>query len=476
MSAPVRRGIRIELIDPLVSSQGTASAVDPASLPYIPGAMLWGIVANVLYRAEDPSTFDSLHAGRISFDDGLPLTDRGPAFPVPMSLHLPKGDKPSSLAANKLDLTEDSYRPAIRQQRGWSITSGQTPCSVRFTVSTRTAILPGKGVASEGQLYSLQALEAGQQFLSVIEGATDTEVERVLEILCGTASKEHLLGRSKSAEFGRCRLSRCDPWALNTVARPAKYVWCLSDVAAHDIHGSPTLRPDAGVLGAAIDWNRSFLRHRRYTPYNATWDSRAPERLVIERGSILALEGGDLRSGLHRVGLYRETGLGLVMALPEAPGHFIETLPATPVRAQPADQPRSPSAAPRKEGLVAWLVADLAWRNGGVGLEAEVRTKEDIKIWMKRYTAARRLLGSDAGPGPSQWGVLASAQDPRALLEAVAADDSNKEATTWNARFKQGDDGTFIAAALTALDNLGTPEAFRVLAKMIRTELVELRT
>ena len=474
MSNCFRQGIRIELLDPVISSQAVASAADPTSLPYIPGAMLWGLYANHIYKTAKDRALELLHSAGVRFLDGLPLTDHGPGFPLPMSIHLPKAAGPESLRDLKCDLTVDEYEPDLKQQRGWAIASGQSPATVKFEASLRTAITPDLGVAAEGQFYTLNALCAGQQFLAVIEGNTESEVNGVADFLCGVSqggnspAKKHILGRSKSAEFGTCRLSRADAWELTHDKQQAQFIWCLSDLAAVDEYGLPTGHPDTKFFGAEIDWRRSFLRHRRYAPYNAAWNTRTPERLVIERGSVFTLKTAGLGAGLHMLGLHQETGLGLVFASSEPPKISIENLPALPRKSIAS---RKAGVKPEQVELIKWLQNDLEWRNGLVGQGSRPGNLE-VAVWKGHYLAAQAVFGPDVGPAASQWGALEKSKDPKGELAAILADQSGKDAKSWKAHFKQGDAGTFVQAAHSACDAMGV-ERFKILAKEIRVMLIK---
>lgn len=471
MSNCFRQGIRIELLDPVISSQGVASAADPGSLPYIPGAMLWGLYANHIYASAKDRALRLLHSASVRFLDGLPLTDHGPAFPVPRSIHLPKAAGPERLHDLKRDLTIDPFEPDLKQQRGWAVTSGQSPMRVEYESSLRTAITPDLGVAAEGQFYALTAVRAGQQFLAVVEGETEAEVREVADFLCGgsprgnSVAKDHILGRSKSAEFGTCRLSRADAWALTPVKSKAQYIWCLSDLAAVDEFGLPTGRPETTFFGAEIDWRRSFLRHRRYAPYNAAWNARGPERLVIERGSVFTLKAGGLDAGLHRLGLHQETGLGLVFASAEPPGVIIENLPELPRR---FTELRKAEVRPEQTRLTKWLQGNLDRRNGWTSQGAPV-----VEDWKKYYRAAQDVFGPDVGPAASQWGALGKSADPKRELGEILADETGKEAKSWKAHFSEGVEGTFVHAALAACVAMDV-ERFRILAKEIRVMLIKV--
>lgn len=479
--------IRIDLLEPVIASVGTATAATPESLPFLPGGMLWGALVSSAYGAgvTQRQVLDDLHGTRLRVSDALPASDDGAnlTLPAPRSLHLNKDTGEWVDWAEPKAARAAGYKQAKAMQIGPG--SGVREVQVRMVNTLRTAIHPETLRADDGHFYGLQAIAAGQSFLSRLDG-DDAAVTAAAKALVG----ERFLGRSRSAEFGKVRIARVDAPTLPPQGnKSGTYLWCLSDLAAHDRHYRPTERPDdpagdsyKGFFGDLIDWSRSFVRHRTYSPYNAHWKTRQPERLVIERGSVIVLSEGIL-TGLHHFGLYQEQGLGLVLACTRPP---LETL-ATWQAASPRQEIRAAeSAVSRLQGRAADLIAFLDVRAGGASDATGNRDEVDSLVdqWFRHYAAAEKLMGGLCGPKPSQWGALVHmpADKIRSALEDAADPKREKESMVWQARFELGSQGTFVEALLHLLGpddgskaSVARVEKVKLLAHGLRRKLVSGR-
>lgn len=460
----IRRGLEVTLIDPVIASFDVATAAVPTSLPYLPGAMLWGVLAHRAYGSAKPAgeVLDWLYGGGLLVGDAWLAVDGDIALPVPMSFHRVKS------GGELLDLTRDPRQAGCKQQRDKQIRPGEggdiyAEAAVATVATRRTSIDPDTLRASDGHFYSLQALAAGQRFVAWIEGPQD-QVDWAIEVLSG----RHLLGRSRMAEFGRAQIRPVDPPALpETGEGGARYLWCLSDLAGLDAQFTPTERPER-LLGAQIDWSRSFVRHRTYAPFNAKWGRRQSERLVIARGSVLTLDT-DVPAGLHRAGLWQEQGLGLMLALAAPPREVLRGWSRchTP-QPQAAQQGASRDIAETDLSrlLQRWAETKDTQRK----LNASAARVWDE--WGKLYAAAEGLQGERCGPTASQWAALAQMPDAdiRPFLERARESRGAKEILAWQAAFAIGDEGTFAGKALAILGKEGAA-ALKRLAKALRDSL-----
>lgn len=464
----IRRGLEVSLIDPVIASFDVATAAVPTSLPYLPGAMLWGVLAHRAYGSAKPAgeVLDWLYGGGLLVGDAWLAVEGDVALPVPMSFHRDKD------SGELLDLTTDQRKAGCKQQRDKQIRPGEgggdyAEAAVATVATRRTSINPDTLRASDGHFYSLQALAAGQRFVAWIEGPQD-QVDWAIEALSG----QHLLGRSRMAEFGRAQIRPVDPPTLpETGDGGARYLWCLSDLAGLDAHFTPTERPER-LLGAQIDWSRSFVRHRTYAPFNATWGRRQSERLVIARGSVLTLDT-DVPAGLHRAGLWQEQGLGLMLALAAPPREVL--------RSWSRCDRRQPQGA--QQGAQQGASRDVAETDLYRLLQRWAKTKDEQQKlnasaarvwdeWCGRYRAAERLQGERCGPTASQWAALAQMPDAdiRPFLERARESGGAKEILAWRAAFAIGDEGTFAGKALAILVDEGAV-ALKRLAKALRDSL-----
>lgn len=348
----MRQAFTIELLEDCVFSASAATEGSHESLDRISGAALLGAAAARLYdRLDRRAAYMAFHSGRLRFLDGLPFANGTVGYPVPQPWHHRKTEKAHQQGQvdpkkifNLLHGTipsDEQRRPAQPKQlrKGYVHLDGgySTP---EHELRLKTAIAAQTGRAAEGQLFGYDALLRGQCFACAIEADADFDpglFQQVVDALQGTA----LLGRSRSAEYGKVRVTLTDypsptpgPIDGNRLT-----LWLLADLAPCDHSGQPCLDPVLASIGlpegARIDWSKTFLRSRRYSPWNAHRHGYDWERLVWSAGGVITVELSEparpelldrLQAG---IGLYREAGLGRVWVNPPLAGH-----PATTIRIQ----------------------------------------------------------------------------------------------------------------------------------------------
>ncbi|HFD17049.1 MAG TPA: hypothetical protein ENJ38_12205 [Rhodospirillales bacterium] len=427
-----RACLEIELLEDCVFSARAATEGGHESLDRIPGAALLGAAAARLYAGLGTEAFTAFHSGRLRFGDGLPLAPSGAAaWPVPRAWHHPKN---AALTGDDNRLRKDllfnfTIRNEIPEQEGRRIQPKQLRqghvtgygewVRPRRDLRLKTAIEATTGRAAEGQLFGYDALHRGQVFRAWIEADETVDAalfERVVEAL----TNEVLLGRSRSAEYGRARIARVEaepPRPGDPAPDGRLRLWLLSDLALVDAQGQPTLQPTPGHFGldgGEILWDRTFLRARRYSPWNAARGGFDRERLVLEAGSVLTIApspGYDREALIERlargVGRHREAGLGRFWLDPPL---LADDQPAFAAPPEPAAADAKPTAPP-DHPLVAWLQD----QGSGWKLVAEREADRFVEDYFDTIKKARRFGGiaKDAvfGPSRSQWGqVLATAR------------------------------------------------------------------
>lgn len=422
----------LELHTDAVISKSAATAGGHESLDYVPGATLLGVAARILYSKYPQHAFALFHSGKVRFGNGYPLTHDSLSFPIPLSIFVAKRDR-TRWARGGLIIAPTLLRNEVwghtpteqewKQIRGGFMTLDGSLPSPELTVSTKTAIARDRRRSREGHLFAYQAVRAGTRFGFTVSIDDDVAPEvdaLVRDALCNTAVG---IGRSRSAEFGWAAITpRLKAWDVPD-SRPVQegllVLYCHGDVALRDLQsGQPTLRPHPSHFGlpepAKLDLDRTFIRTRRYSPFNG-W-RRLPdlERQVLVKGSVIVFKGlptsfdlsqyaGMLQAG---VGDYRECGLGEVWVqpsflmedtlTPEARG---SSLAANAMRPRSDLIPQGP--------LMTWLKSrDL---EEAEKIEADHLAHEWINSIFSSLPASRC-------PGPSQWGVIRE----RALLASSA--------------------------------------------------------
>ncbi|MEW5892442.1 MAG: hypothetical protein AB1697_04815 [Pseudomonadota bacterium] len=431
-------GLQLTLLDDVVLSERPASAGGHASLDYVPGAALLGAAAARLYAQLGPeAAYVVFHSGQVRFGNALPATGERLCAPMPFCWHARKLDRAMVeqrlLGERLLNFQHERAFADHAQPRqlreGYVRGDGRVVRPVKL-LRMKTAIDPQSGRALEAQLFGYEALAAGTTLLARVE-ADDAVDATLFDKVRAALDGELLLGRSRSAEYGRARASIVAPpeFAAGAVAGQTELtLWCLSDLAVADGWGTPTLEPRPEWLGLPKGcWRpeQSFLRFRRYAPFNAARRLPDMERLVIRQGSVIRLEfdaplsEADAQRLAQGLGLHREAGLGRVWANPA----LLATASPRFDAPYPENGEVTPAPANERPALLAWLQArrDEAAQRGDFSQQAQVVASRLHEL----YASARRSMGRPAhvevGPSASQWGTVLAVAKSLRPGESIAA-------------------------------------------------------
>lgn len=324
----------IELKQPVIISQQSATVGAHQSLDYIAGSALLGLAAAKLYadlNSED--AFTLFHSGYVQFLDALPILDDEIAYPAPLNLHSFKAEKYTEnqqildqhvFDVSKMDL--QGKQPV--QLRGFYLTTSGKKVTPSKQQTLKTAIDQKQNRAAESQLFGYEALNAGQKFRFALQ-ADDSISEELWQKLINSFNGTAHLGRSRSAQFGRVNIQASNAIYLQPQKIESKQItlWLLSDLSLYH-EGQHLLIPTPESIGLPKDskllTNQSFIRSRRYSTYNAYRKHYDKERQVIARGSVLRYELPASFTDYKRLeqklsqglGLYIENGLGQVWINP----------------------------------------------------------------------------------------------------------------------------------------------------------------
>lgn len=442
--------VTLTLLDDVVLSRRNATTGDHETLNHIPGSALYGCVAARLYGSLKASgqAWTVFHSGQVRFGDALPLAPDGQrALPMPLSWHTNKaaptgtpfddGWWQGKHIVNRADSSPSDHGAATwRALREGYVTPAGHHLQPQRQRRMMTAI-DDDGRAASGQLYAYQSLREGQQFQSRLlfePDVGDDLMQAVRQTLDGTSLR---VGRSKASHYGRvhARVGETTDWAAQVDANldPCRLMlWLLTDASLRDTWGQPTLQPNGEVLGlpgAALDKAHSFLRSRRYSPWNAYRAMPELERQVLTAGGVIALTRpgqpftSDELMRLQRdgIGCGRALGLGAVAVNPSllCGVHPQRTATAVP---QPQAQPSTSNAdtpsltAALDPSARRWL--DIVQGRAKRGDHADTADKwvaEQLVALRVRWAAIRSYQGwrDDLahGPAATQWGNIGWALD-----------------------------------------------------------------
>lgn len=316
----------------IIISQQAATAGAHRCLDYIPGSVLLGLAASRLYAQLDKdSAWTLFHSGLVRFGDALPTTGNQTGFPVPISWHHYKGDTQrrteNGIEYFKTDVLFDpSQFETEKTRQPVQLRSGYTTLSGQYIAPGKVQTLKNAiDLAAKSQLFGYEALEAGQTFRFTLSG--DGIDQKLWQQLIETLEGKARLGRSRSAQYGKVKIQSVEGKPLPTPDNEPRTLtlWLLSDLLLEH-NGQPCLQPHAELLGLpkGSEWlpDKSFLRSRQYSIYNAYRRHYESERQVISRGSVLRYNlseplSQDALANLQcGIGLHIEAGLGQVLVNP----------------------------------------------------------------------------------------------------------------------------------------------------------------
>lgn len=337
---------KVTLLDDVIISASSATEGQHESLDYLPGSLFLGAIAQQIYDEITPQEAWTLfHSGEFKFHDALPVINQKISYPMPFCYHELKGegykkeDNKDKIDADKIynlavDKAPEGRQP--KQLRSAYLTEQGDVYQPKTDYRMMTAIDAKKASAAEGQLFGYDALVAGQTYYFSLNAPKTHQdlTEKVKTHLTGYLK----LGRSRTAHYGRVQVEYLDevqsekllPLVDKTHSKTALTLWLLSDLALVDEKGNPTLEPKPTYLGLSnlnlpkeSKWiaDKSFIRTRRYSPFNAYRKSYDQERYVIARGSVLHFELSQPLSesesaALTQLGRYQELGLGQIAVNP----------------------------------------------------------------------------------------------------------------------------------------------------------------
>ncbi len=174
--------------------------------------------------------------------------------------------------------------------------------------------------ANSGQLYTIDAICAGNKFYGEIHGP-----KYLLDILKNLLpeGKTALIGASKTAKYGEVKVSYKEyENELPIVELHNKMViTLLSPMVVRDSYGNMSTAAEdvvKEILGESVEHMRSFCKEEVVNGYNAKWNMPVPQRNVLMPGSVFVIYGKELKENeietMNKTfyGLYQNEGYGRI--------------------------------------------------------------------------------------------------------------------------------------------------------------------
>ena len=400
----VEREYEVTLLSDVAVTANAATQGGHRGLDYLPGSLFLGAaVARCMENHPfDPSFFLS---GRVRFLDALPVQDGQRTVPLPLCYHKRKEGAWEGAVPCTDPAAETRKGEQWKQWReGFLTPSGVVLKEVPRSTRMKTAVDRNKRRSEEGKLFSCESLSRGMVLRMRVQAEAPADLERVHAWFHG---QELALGRSRSAEYGFVRVQAVGdrvPPVPKPLEDPRRVVLVLASDLALLRDGMPVLLPRGEDFGLPEDSRllpeETFLRTRRYVPWNRFFNCRMAERQVLLKGSVLTFQVPDpldpvaLQAALAAgVGMHREEGLGQVEVNPSwvlSPPLLVS--PAEPSKASPA-KPQTP--------LVRYLADKV---------QAQNLSREAFSlglVWAQEWRKLSDRIAKDQPvPGKAQWGTI----------------------------------------------------------------------
>lgn len=319
---------KVTFLSDIVLNASSNTEGNIETLDYITGASFLGVVAkNYDEFAKTFDTFDIFHSSKIRFGEATPLFKNKPTYKAPFCFFAPKLDSDKKEVRNNHFIDYDNQAELdkqYKQVRNGYITSTLDYLHLEYNYSQKAAYDKDNRKSKDSSMFGYKAIKKGTtwkfsiKFADIDEKAQNQVIENILG--------EKYLGKSKTAQYGKVLIEELKDYKEENLENfnlsKTTYVYINSTLALFDENGMPTFEPTSKNLGlkdASIDWEKTQIRTKKITPYNFKRQTNDYTRLVIEKGSVIALKDAsneDINIIKNGIGGYLNEGYGEVLINP----------------------------------------------------------------------------------------------------------------------------------------------------------------
>lgn len=312
--------------EPLVLVKKAKTDQNIESLDYIPGNTFRGIVAGSIANGNKKEFNDIIFKNTVQFGDAHLFINGKPSLKTPFSFYYDKNKtdddalynfhklKPKDWIDKKLKLQKMGY--LIETENGIVIKK------IKYGNRIKSTRNRAKRSSEKSGMFSYHYIAKGQNFEFEVSSKNTKYLNKIITILDG---KTKYFGKSKSAEFGGAIkinfISETATSATETIQK-GTYLYAKSNLCFLNQYGEFTTTPSAeqltGDKNAVIDWEKSQVKFRTFSPYNFYRKNHDFERLIIEKGSVFVFkEEVDFSNiDLNGLGYFLTEGYGKVLVNP----------------------------------------------------------------------------------------------------------------------------------------------------------------
>ena len=319
---------KVTFLSDIVLNASSNTEGNIETLDYITGASFLGMVAkNYDEFAKTFDTFDIFHSSKIRFGEATPLFKNKPTYKAPFCFFAPKLDSDKKEVRNNHFIDYDNQAELdkqYKQVRNGYITSTLDYLHLEYNYSQKAAYDKDNRKSKDSSMFGYKAIKKGTtwkfsiKFYDIDEKTQNQVIENILG--------EKYLGKSKTSQYGKVLIEELKDFKeenlekLNTSG--TTYIYINSSLALFDGNGMPTFEPtkeNLGLTNASIDWEKTQIRTKKFTPYNFKRQTNDYTRVVIEKGSVIALINvleEDINILKNGIGGYLNEGYGEVLINP----------------------------------------------------------------------------------------------------------------------------------------------------------------
>ncbi|MFA7090823.1 MAG: hypothetical protein WC149_03105 [Arcobacteraceae bacterium] len=211
-----------------------------------------------------------------------------------------------------------------KQVRNGYITSTLDYLHLEYNYSQKAAYDKDNRKSKDSSMFGYKAIKKGAIWkFSIKFGDIDEKAQnQVIKNILG----EKYLGKSKTSQYGKVLIEELKDFKEENLENlnlsETTYVYINSTLALFDENQMPTFEPtkeNLGLTNASIDWEKTQIRTKKFTPYNFKRQTNDYTRLVIEKGSVIALKNAsneDINILKNGIGGYLNEGYGEVLINP----------------------------------------------------------------------------------------------------------------------------------------------------------------
>ena len=299
------------------NTQGRSEVLD-----FVPGSKFVGVAAGLILKQKvNKLNFDTLLDGTIRFGDATLYKDGKITYKAPLSYHKPKTGEQKVYNHHYLTTNDFKEHQYVQVRHGYITEDGQVHEPIYHFRQKSTRNTDTK------EMYGYDAAQREQEWVFAISSSDE---ELLAEVVDAFVKGQHRIGKSKRVEYGKVTFERLDgfepsPGRCKEI-NGGVFLYVQSRLALFDpATGQPTFEPTPANLGLAdtgaqIDWEKTQIRTTTFSPYNTAQQTQTYERILIEKGSVIALSNVTCDAIKEKfdapIGAFVNEGLGEILVNP----------------------------------------------------------------------------------------------------------------------------------------------------------------